>query len=168
MPKIKLVGELDFELTRNPLNLKAGDIVPAFGNPASKAGAMYFTIGSYECVIWPKNYVIVEEDKLPANDISSKKPLDDFVEIIQKQFPKYVFIEETKENILRMEDSALFKKEGCNEYCFLEYKRNSGNFNITLFKSDSKDFEIIENHFLEGLSFAVNKSDLETIMNCIV
>lgn len=99
---------------------------------------------------------------------SSTLPLDEFVEIIRKRFPKYISPDDTRDNILRKKDSVLFRKEHYNEYLFLEYTRSCDSYSITLFKSDWKDFEKIECDFLEGFSFAVNKSDLHVIMNCIV
>ena len=99
---------------------------------------------------------------------SSKFYFDEYVVLIRKRFPKYIFVEETKCNILRKKDSVLFRKEHYNEYCFLEYTKGCDCYSITLFKSNWKGFEEIEGDFLEGISFAVTKGDLETIMNCVV
>lgn len=98
-----------------------------------------------------------------------QKPLDAYVEIIRKRFPKYIYAEETKCNILRRIYSVLFRKEHYNEYCFLEYNKSCESYSLSFFKSDWKDFEKIETDFLyNSISFAVFKEDLETIMNCIV
>jgi len=99
----------------------------------------------------------------------SKKPLDDYVDIIRKRFPKYISIEETKCNAMKQKYCALFRQEHYNEYCFIEYYEGSESYSITLFQSDWKDFERIESDFLNfKISFSVGLNDLKTIMNCMV
>ena len=67
------------------------------------------------------------------------------------------------------EDAVLFKKEYYNEYCYLEYNKGTNRVSITLFKSDWKDFEKIEDDFMEGFSFAVkDKSETSVIINALV
>lgn len=95
-------------------------------------------------------------------------PLDAFVEIIRKRFPKYISPDDTKCNIFRKKDCVLFRKEHHNEYCLLKYTRGCDSYSITLFKSDWKDWERIEGDFLNNsFSFAVFKNDLQVIMDCI-
>ena len=94
-------------------------------------------------------------------------PLDEHIEIVSKRFPKYVPIQETKCNAMK-EHAVLFKKEYYNEYCYLEKKKGSDCVLITLFKSDWKDFEKIEDDFLEGFSFTVtDKSETSVIMSTL-
>ncbi|MDL2308896.1 hypothetical protein LJC53_04865 [Bacteroidales bacterium OttesenSCG-928-C03] len=61
MPKIRLIGNLDIELTK--IGLKAGDTIgDAFFSPTNKA--MYFNVHHVifnECVVYPKNYEILKE-----------------------------------------------------------------------------------------------------------
>ena len=106
--------------------------------------------------------VPTRESKLPTT-----LPLDDHIEIVSKRFPKYIPIQETKCKAMK-EDAVLFKKEYYNEYCYLEKKKGSDCVLITLFKSDWKDFEKIEDDFLEGFSFTVtDKSETSVIMNTL-
>jgi hypothetical protein len=66
MANIKLTGNLDLDLLR--IGYKEGDIVTAYPDLQSKVGAMYFTKGPYDCVVWPENYEIVnKKESLPAN-----------------------------------------------------------------------------------------------------
>ena len=103
------------------------------------------------------------------NVMCSSFPLDPFIEVIRKRFPKFINAEETKQNIFRKKHSALFRKQHYNDYCFLEYTESCSCFSITIFKSDCKDFEKIEGEFLDfSFSFAVTLKDVETIMNCLV
>lgn len=59
--KIKLIGDLDFDLTR--IGLKDGSIVDAFPSTGSKSGQLYFKVYrsdvDQDCVVWPENYEIV-------------------------------------------------------------------------------------------------------------
>jgi len=61
--KIKLIGDLDFELTR--FGIKAGDTPDAVTSEGSKSGQLYFTIhipgSSQECVVWPENYEVIPQ-----------------------------------------------------------------------------------------------------------
>ncbi len=103
------------------------------------------------------------------NVVGSSFPLDPFIELIRKRFPKYISAEETKANVFRKKHSALFRKQHYNDYCFVEYTESCSCFSITIFKSDWKDFEKIEGDFLDfSFSFAVTLKDVETIMNCLV
>lgn len=81
---------------------------------------------------------------------------------------KYIPIQETKCNALK-EHAVLFRKEDYVEYCYLEYNEGSDNVSITLFKSDWKGFEKIEDDFLERFSFAAkDRSETSVIMNTLV
>jgi hypothetical protein len=104
-----------------------------------------------------------------TNVVGGSFPLDPFLEVIRKRFPKYISVQETKCNALRKKHSALFRKQHYNDYCFIEYNEGCSFFSISIFKSDWKDFEKVENDFLDfSFSFAVTLKDVETIMNCIV
>ena len=101
-------------------------------------------------------------------ELTPTLPLTDHIEIVSIKFPKYISIQETKCNVMKR-DAVLFRKEYYNEYCYLEYNKGSDCVTITLFKSDRKDFEKIEEDFLEGFSFAVkDKSETSVIMNTLV
>lgn len=88
--------------------------------------------------------------------------------IILKRFSKIVDLSLIESSIFIKRNSTLFRKEHYNEYCFLEYTKGSESYSITIFKSDYKSFEKIENDFDDGISFCVNEDDLKIIMNCIV
>lgn len=61
MPTIKLKGEIDIDLTR--LGLKKDSIVKdAMLCKTNKA--MYFTIGTHQCVVYHENYEIITNKKL--------------------------------------------------------------------------------------------------------
>ena len=112
----------------------------------------------------------MKPDTIPTRQAKSTPtlPLDEHIEIISTRFPKYIPIQETTCNAMKG-DAMLFKKEYYNEYCYLEYNKGSDSVSITLFKSDWKDFEKIENDFLEGFSFVVkDKSETSVIMNTLV
>jgi hypothetical protein len=63
--KIRLKGELDWELTR--IGLKVDEEVEATPDRVGKTGAMYFDIyyrgWKYECVVWPENYELISNIK---------------------------------------------------------------------------------------------------------
>ncbi|MDL2262968.1 hypothetical protein LJC11_05665 [Bacteroidales bacterium OttesenSCG-928-I21] len=60
MATIKLIGELDFELTR--LGLKAGDIIQnasySKGNKSMNFDVFY--VITNHCVVWQDNYEVIE------------------------------------------------------------------------------------------------------------
>lgn len=62
---IKLVGALDWELTR--LGLEAGDVIPDHSPPGKENGAVHFDTHyngfRVSCVVWPDNYEIVDNNK---------------------------------------------------------------------------------------------------------
>lgn len=66
--KIQLKGDLDIELTG--LGCKPGDIIEVTPDPVSKVGAMNFA--RYKsgvmcnCVVWPVNYDVVNDEITPA------------------------------------------------------------------------------------------------------
>ena len=61
--KIKLIGDLDFELIG--LGIKAGDIVNAVSSEGSKSGQLYFNThipgSTQNCVVWPENYEVLSK-----------------------------------------------------------------------------------------------------------
>lgn len=112
----------------------------------------------------------MKPDNVPPMEstLSPTLLLDEHIEIVLSKFPKYVPIQETKYSVMK-EDAVLFKKEHYNEYCYLEYNKRRDSISITLFKCDWKDFEKIEDDFLEGFSFALkDKSETLVIMNALV
>ena len=73
MAKIRLIGELDMELTR--LGLKPNDIIL---NATYSSGnkAMYFTVHyviTNECVVYPQNYKIIKLSETEKNKQLNKE-----------------------------------------------------------------------------------------------
>lgn len=81
--KIQLKGDLDIELTG--LGCKPGDIIEVTPDPVSKVGAMNFA--RYKsgvmcnCVVWPVNYDVVNDEITPAPAPAVKTSLTASVEI---------------------------------------------------------------------------------------
>lgn len=93
------------------------------------------------------------------------------LEIIRKRFPVSVDIKNTECNLMKNGNyySMLLKKQHYNEYCFVEIHKATNGFGFTIFKSDWKDFEKIENDFQYGFSFAPKDcTQIEVIMNTLV
>lgn len=61
--KIKLKGNLDYELTR--IGLAEGDEIEATPDRVGKTGAVYFQKyhrgTKYDCVAWPDNYDVINK-----------------------------------------------------------------------------------------------------------
>jgi hypothetical protein len=75
-------------------------------------------------------------------------PLDPHIEVVNLKFPQYIPIEETEVQVLKL-SAILFKEKFYNNYCYLELK-NDGQVELSLFKSDNKNFDKIEDDFLEN------------------
>lgn len=81
-------------------------------------------------------------------------PLDPHIEIVNQKFPQYIPIEETKAQVFN-QAAVLFKEKFQNNYCYLELKEGE-TIELTLFKSDYKHFDKIEDDFLQnGVSFKI-------------
>ena len=93
------------------------------------------------------------------------------LEIIRKRFPVSIDIEETELNMMKKcnYNRILLKKQHYNEYCLVELHKGTNSLGFTIFKSDWKDFEKIENDFQDGFSFAPKDcTQIEVIINTLV
>jgi len=118
----------------------------------------------------------MENETSKTNDLGNNANLllatafTESLEIIRKRFPISVTIEETEYNSMKNnQDRVLLKKEFYNEYCLVEINKGHQQIYFTIFKSDWKAFEKIENDYCYGFLFAPkDKSEIFVIMNTLI
>lgn len=92
------------------------------------------------------------------------KPLDKYIEIANKKFPKYIPIEETDCQSFKL-DSVLFREKFQNNYCYLELKGTTGKVIVSFFKCDSSVFDEIESSYLyTAISFEICSQDMAKVL----
>lgn len=74
-------------------------------------------------------------------------PLTPHIEVVNLKFPQYIPIEETELQVFDL-SGVLFRAKFQNNYCYLKLK-NDKKIELSFFKSDWKQFDKIEQDYLE-------------------
>lgn len=103
--------------------------------------------------------------------MDAQKLTPNMIRIVEKKFPIKIEILKTECDSMTSgyDDSLLFRRSYYNDYCLLSIRQISKLPVITLFHSDHKNFERIENDYLDGIVFIPNNDkEISIIIKTLV